>query len=73
MGPGYTAVVLERTEWWIGWIAGISGINSQGETQEELLRNLRSALHEALELNRAGAVAAAKGEPYEEVPVSAFT
>ncbi|CAN5713415.1 hypothetical protein BH23GEM7_BH23GEM7_39640 [soil metagenome] len=73
MGTGYTAVVLERTEWWIGWIAGISGINSQGETQEELLRNLRSALQEALEMNRADAIAVAEGEPHEEVEVSTVT
>ena len=35
-------------------------------TREELMENLRSALKEALEMNRADAVAATRGE-YEEV------
>ena len=38
----------------------------QGATRDELMDNLRSALKEALKMNRADAVAAVKGE-YEEV------
>jgi len=67
---GYTAVVQQRGEWWIGWVEEIPGINSQGESREELLSNLQSALEEALEMNRADAIAAAEGAPYEEVKVS---
>jgi predicted RNase H-like HicB family nuclease len=67
---GYTAVVQQRGSWWIGWVEEIPGVNSQGESREELLSNLRSALEEALEMNRIDAISAAEGEPYEEVRVS---
>lgn len=49
----YTAVVQRDGEWWIGWIEEVPGVNSQGHTREELIENLRSALNEALEMNRA--------------------
>jgi predicted RNase H-like HicB family nuclease len=39
----------------------IPGVNSQGKTRDELLENLGDALEEALEMNRAEAVAAASG------------
>jgi predicted RNase H-like HicB family nuclease len=66
----YTAVVQQREAWWIGWIEEVPGVNCQGETREELLENLRSALEEALEMNRADAVSAADGAPFEEVRLS---
>jgi len=65
----YTAVVQQHGEWWIGWIEEIPGVNSQGHTREELLENLRDALDEALEINRAEARAAATGA-YEEVSLA---
>jgi len=68
--PSYTAVVQQRDPWWIGWIQEVPGVNSQGRTRDELLDNLRSALEEALEMNRADALAAVHGEPYEEVSVN---
>jgi predicted RNase H-like HicB family nuclease len=46
----YTAVVKQDGAWWIGWIEEIPGVNSQGETREELLENLRSALGETVGL-----------------------
>jgi predicted RNase H-like HicB family nuclease len=64
MEASYTAVVQQRGPWWVGWIEEIPGVNSQGESREELLDNLRSALDEALEMNRADALAAAQGAPY---------
>jgi predicted RNase H-like HicB family nuclease len=67
---GYTAVVQQRGEWWIGWVEEIPGVNSQGRSREELVENLASALEEALEMNRADAIAAAEGGPYEEVTVT---
>jgi len=66
----YTAVIQRDGDWWIGWLEEIPGVNSQGVTREELLENLRSALQEALEMNRAEALAIVK-EPYEEVRISA--
>ena len=49
MPATYTAVIRQEGEWWIGWVQEISGVNSQGESREELLDNLREALGEALE------------------------
>ena len=63
----YTAVVQRRGEWWIGWIEEIPGVNSQAPSREELLGDLRSALTEAPEMNRADALAAMEGTSYEEV------
>jgi predicted RNase H-like HicB family nuclease len=62
----FTALIQRDGEWWIGWIEEIPGVNSQGRTRQEMLDNLRSALEEALEMNRAEALAATRGE-YEEV------
>jgi predicted RNase H-like HicB family nuclease len=70
MPANYTAVVQQDGEWWIGWVEEVPGVNSQGSTREELLDNLRDALGEALEMNRADARAAA-GSSYEEVSLSA--
>ena len=62
----YTAVIQRDGPWWIGWVEEIPGINSQGRSRDELIENLRSALKEALEMNRAEALAATTSE-YEEV------
>lgn len=62
----YSAVIRQDGEWWIGWVEEVPGVNSQGRTREELIDNLRSALSEALEMNRADARAAA-GAGFEEV------
>ena len=70
MAANYTAVVQQDGEWWIGWVEEVPGVNSQGLTRDELLDNLRDALQEALEMNRAEARAAAGGV-YEEVSLSA--
>ncbi len=68
MEAGYTAVIQRDGKWWIGWIEEIPGVNSQGNTREELIENLRSAVGEALEMNRADALTAASGV-YEEVAI----
>jgi predicted RNase H-like HicB family nuclease len=70
MSANYTAIIQRDGDWWIGWVGEIPGVNSLGETREELLENLRSALEEALEMNRAEARAAATGM-YEEVSLPA--
>ena len=70
MAATYKAVVRRDGQWWIGWVEEIPGVNSQGETREELLDNLRSALKEALEMNRSEARAAA-GDSFEEVSITA--
>tara|TARA_A100001037_G_scaffold290278_1_gene302933 strand:- start:839 stop:1051 length:213 start_codon:yes stop_codon:yes gene_type:complete len=68
MEQSYTAVVKQTDQWWIGWVEEMPGVNSQGETREELVANLQSALAEAIELNREEALAAV-GTGYEEVPL----
>jgi len=61
----FNAVIKQDGGWWIGWVQEIPGVNSQGRTRAELMKNLRSALKEALEFNREDALAAAKTD-YEE-------
>lgn len=70
MAADYSAIVQRDGEWWIGWIEEVPGVNSQGRTREVLLENLRDALAEALEMNRAEARAAARGV-FEEVSIPA--
>ncbi len=55
MESSYTAVVQQRGAWWVGWIEEVPGVNSQGESREELMVNLSSALEEVLEMNQADA------------------
>ena len=68
MKPIYTAVVQRDGNWWIGWIEEIPGVNAQARTRKELLDDLRSALREALEMNRADALSAAHSA-YEEINI----
>jgi hypothetical protein len=56
MKHDYTAVIKQDEGWWIGWVEEIPGINSQGKTRAELLRNLRSTVKEALHMKRANAL-----------------
>jgi len=66
----YTAAIQKDGDFWIGWIEEVPGVNSQGRTREELLKNLKSALEEALKLNREDAIRAA-GDNFEEIQISA--
>ena len=66
----FTAVIKQDDGWSIGWVEEIPGVNSQGKTKAELLKNLKSATKEALEFNRAEARAAAQND-YEEAQILA--
>jgi len=66
----YTAAIQRDGDLWIGWIEELPGVNSQGSSRAELMDNLRSALGEALEMNRQDAQEAA-GEGYEEIRITA--
>ena len=66
----FTAVIKQDESWWIGWVEEIPGVNSQGKTKAELLKNLKSAIKEAVEFNRAEARAAAQSD-YEEALILA--
>ena len=66
MKSSYTAVIQRDGLPWIGWVLEVLGVNSQGATREEPIESLRSALNEALKMNRADALALINGD-YEEV------
>ncbi|MFA5785755.1 MAG: type II toxin-antitoxin system HicB family antitoxin [Actinomycetota bacterium] len=69
MHSEYTAVVRRDGHWWIGWVEEIPGVNAQGESRDELMNNLRSALAEAVEMNRSEARGAA-GDDFEEITLT---
>lgn len=69
MKAEYRAIVKRDGDWWVGWIEEIAGVNSQAHTKGELMDNLRSALDEALEMNRESARTAA-GDGFEEATIS---
>ena len=69
MSQTYTAVVKQDDGWWIGWIEEVPGVNCQARTRDALMESLRSALGEALEMNRAEARRAA-GSDYEELSIA---
>jgi predicted RNase H-like HicB family nuclease len=52
----FNAIIKQDEGWRIGWVQEIPGVNSQGKTRAELMRNLRSALKGALEFNREDAI-----------------
>ena len=56
----YTAHVLQRKDWWIGWIEEVPGVNCQERTYEELLDTLKVTLSEALEFNQDQAISTLK-------------
>lgn len=66
MKTGYTAIVKQEADCWIGWIEEVPGVNCQEATREELLDTLRITLREALEMNRCDALGAA-GSEFEEL------
>ena len=68
MKQEFTAIIKKDSGWWIGWVEEIPGVNSQGKTKPELMKNLRSALSEALEFNRDDARKAAVDD-YEEAAI----
>jgi predicted RNase H-like HicB family nuclease len=65
----FTAVIQPDGKWWIGWVEEIAGVNGQGRTRAACCDSLRSALREALIMNREEALANAE-QPYEEVSIA---
>lgn len=66
MHAGYTAIIKEAEDCWIGWIAEMPGVNCQEHTHDELIETLRVTLREAIDSNRQEALDA-MGEGYQEV------
>lgn len=49
----FSAVFEQRPNgWWIAYIEGLPGVNTQGETLDEARENLREAFDLVLETNR---------------------
>ncbi|HET9112902.1 MAG TPA: hypothetical protein VFN66_03420 [Burkholderiales bacterium] len=69
MSSSYTAVIKQDADWWIGWIEEIPGVNCQEPSRDGLLTSLRETLAEAIELNRADALAAV-GHDFEELSIA---
>ena len=69
MNSKYTAVVKQESDWWIGWIEEVPGVNCQEKTRDELMETLSITLREALAMNRQEALDAA-GSSYEELPIA---
>ena len=65
----YRAIIKHTSNWWIGWIEEVPGVNCQGKTREELVATLQVTLAEALDLNREEALAAA-GADYEVATIA---
>ena len=65
----YTAVMKQGGDAWIGWVQEVPGVNAQESSRDELLTSLKASLREALEMNRADALAAA-GTSYGELALA---
>ncbi|MCD4709020.1 MAG: type II toxin-antitoxin system HicB family antitoxin [Candidatus Sabulitectum sp.] len=65
----YTAIVKQESDWWIGWIEEVPGVNCQEKTFEDLKETLAITLREALEFNRQDAIDAA-GVGYREEKIA---
>ena len=59
MKTEYTVVVKQETDWWIGWVEEVPGVNCQEKSYDALMETLKATLQEALEFNRQEALAAA--------------
>lgn len=49
MNAEYTAALKQDSEWWIGWIEEIPGVNCQESTKADLRTSLREVLAEEVE------------------------
>ncbi len=65
MKSEYTVVIKQESDWWVGWIEEVPGVNCQERTHEELKETLGVTLKEALAFNCQDALSAA-GSDYKE-------
>ena len=69
MNRTFTAIVKQDSDWWIGWVEEVPGVNCQERTRDQLVESLRVTLQEALALNRSEALDAA-GDVFEELEIA---
>lgn len=48
-----TAVYQKHGDWYLGWVEGVPGVNTQGKTLKEAKTNLKEALEMVLDFNKA--------------------
>jgi predicted RNase H-like HicB family nuclease len=61
----YTAIIKQDSDWWIGWIEEVPGVNCQEKTHDELINALKITLKEAINFNKQDAIISA-GKGYKE-------
>jgi len=44
----YRAIIKKHSEWWIGWLVDLPGVNGQEKTREKLLESLRVGAEDML-------------------------
>ena len=58
----FTAIFQKTDSWWIGSVAEVPGVNTQGSTLDETRKNLKEALTMLLQTNREIAIKEALGK-----------
>lgn len=48
MAKQFTATIEKRGKWYVGYVEGMPGVNSQGRTLREVSANLREAIEMVL-------------------------
>lgn len=51
MEKEFTAVITKSGDWYAGTVKELSGVHSQGKTEEEVLENLKEAVQLIIESN----------------------
>jgi predicted RNase H-like HicB family nuclease len=44
----YRAVIKHTSDWWIGWLVDLPGVNAQEKTSEKLIESLRIGAEDML-------------------------
>lgn len=68
-----TAVIAHRGKWYVGYVAEIPGVNTQGRTLKEVRENLSEALALILESSRELTEADLANEEVTREPIALVT
>ncbi len=52
MENAYNIIIEKTNDWYIGYVEELPGVNSQGETLEEIRNNLKEAIELIITTNR---------------------
>jgi predicted RNase H-like HicB family nuclease len=67
-GVALHAVIQREGDWYVAWVEELPGANTQGETLEEVRKNLQEAVALIIESNREDARRAATGQDVRREP-----